>query len=168
VDGVSISWPYKFISTSGGYTNYQFFRDFGADEALLCAGQGSYSFGTLGTVCGSTKLTDCGDYVKTAGYVTIRDPNTEGTSCLIELNLYLSIGFKIHLGFFCALQPCSTSSQISLLFSTGTVFSCGAINYQFTINVKACEIFPDDGYGCIRTAAHYGATDGTVLVTVTA
>jgi hypothetical protein len=167
VDGVSVSWPYKFISTSGGYTNYVFYRDFGTDEALLCAGQGSYSLGTLGTVCASTKLTDCGSDVKAAGYIYIRDPNTESTSCLIELNLYLSIKFKIHLGFFCTLLPCSTGSQIPFLFSTGTVFSCGPINYQFTANVKACEILSDEGSGCTRTALHYGATDGTVLVTIT-
>jgi hypothetical protein len=168
VDGVSISWPYKFISTSGGYTNYVFEREPIVDEALLCAGQGSYSIGTLGTVCGNTKLTNCGSNVNIWGYIYINQPNTEPTPCLIGLSLYLQIGFRKYQTINCVLSACSTNSQIPIFtLPQNQVFTCGPINYQFEDNVKACEILSDDGWGCLRTAAHYGATDGTVLVTVT-
>jgi hypothetical protein len=169
VDGVSIAWPYKFISTSGGYTNYVFEREPIVDEALLCAGQGSYSIGTLSTVCGNTKLTNCGTNVNIWGYIYINDPITEGTTCLIGLSLYLQIGFKKYQTINCVLSACSTNSQIPIFsLPRNQVFTCGPINYQFEDNVKTCEILSDDGWGCLRTAAHYGATDGTVLVTVTA
>lgn len=169
MDGVSIAWPYKFISTSGGYTNYVFEREPIVDEALLCAGQGSYSIGTLGTVCGNTKLTNCGSNVNIWGYIYINQPNTEPTPCLIGLSLYLQIGVRKYQTINCVLSACSTNSQIPIFnLPQNQVFTCGAINYQFEDNVKACEILSDDGWGCLRTAAHYGATDGTVLVTVTA